>query len=111
MTTAPPAGHSAWPTPTGTVQFLVNNAPVGSPVTLNSSGVATYTYVTSCSTLGQQNITASYSGDGTYAGSVGPVLTADGANADDATARLETSPLIVTVSAELVPQLHSFAQA
>jgi subtilase family serine protease len=57
-------------TPTGTVQFLVNNAIVGSG-SLSSSGVATYSWTTSCSTLGQQVIAASYSGDGTYAGSKG----------------------------------------
>ena len=90
------------PTPTGTVQFLVNNAPVGSPVTLNSSGVATYPYVTSCSTLGQQNITASYLGDGTYAGSVGPVLTAAGAIATT-NGSAQTLPLIVTVAAGSCP--------
>ena len=38
-------------TPTGTVQFLVNGATVGSPVALNGSGVATYTYTTSCANL------------------------------------------------------------
>jgi hypothetical protein len=55
-------------TPTGTVQFLVNNTVVGSPVTL-SSGSASYTYTTSCSNIGQVVIAASYSGDATYAGS------------------------------------------
>jgi hypothetical protein len=39
-------------TPTGTVQFLVNNATVGSPVTL-TSGVATYSYVTSCANVAE----------------------------------------------------------
>jgi subtilase family serine protease len=38
-------------TPTGTVQFLVNGVTVGSPVALNASGVATYTYTTSCANL------------------------------------------------------------
>jgi hypothetical protein len=39
-------------TPTGTIQFLVNGAIVGSG-TLNASGIATYTYATSCSNLAQ----------------------------------------------------------
>jgi subtilase family serine protease len=89
------------PTPTGTVQFLVNNAPVGTAVTL-SSGVATYTFNTSCSTLGQQNITASYSGDATYAGSVGPALTILGSNPTN-NGSSQTSPLIVTVAAGTCP--------
>jgi hypothetical protein len=96
------------PTPTGTVQFLVNNAPVGNPVTLNSSGLAQYTYNTSCSTLGQQNITTSYSGDVTYAGSVGPALASGeagrtGGAGISANGSAETTPLIVTVAAGTCP--------
>ena len=102
VTTANPLVTVPGPTPTGTVQFLVNNAPVGGLVTLNSSGVAAYTYNTSCSTLGQQNITASYSGDVTYAGSVGPALTAGGANSTT-NGSSQTSPLIVTVAAGTCP--------
>jgi subtilase family serine protease len=64
--------------PTGTVQFLVNNSAAGTPVTLNSSGVATYSLATSCANLGQQVIEASYSGDGTYASSKGAGITAAG---------------------------------
>jgi subtilase family serine protease len=64
-------------TPTGTVQFLVNNVAVGSPVTL-VSGVATLPLVTSCSGLGQQVISASYSGDATYAGSKGSGISTAG---------------------------------
>jgi subtilase family serine protease len=94
-------------TPTGTVQFLVNNAPVGT-VTLNSSGLAQYTYNTSCSTLGQQNITTSYSGDVTYAGSVGPALASGEAGRTNgagiaANGSAETTPLIVTVAAGSCP--------
>jgi subtilase family serine protease len=92
----------AGPTPTGTVQFLVNNAPVGGLVTLSPSGVATYTYNTSCSTLGQQNITVSYSGDVTYAGSVGPALTTGAASSTN-NGSSQTSPLIVTVAAGTCP--------
>jgi subtilase family serine protease len=76
------SGSSAAVTaPTGTVQFLVNNATLGSPVTLTANGTsstATYSWVTSCATLGQQIIEASYSGDATYAGSKGSGITSIG---------------------------------
>ena len=68
---------TAGATPTGTVQFLINNVATGSPATL-ASGVATYSLVTSCSTLGAQVISASYSGDSLYAGSKGSGITAAG---------------------------------
>jgi subtilase family serine protease len=101
VTTANPLVTVPGPTPTGTVQFLVNNAPVGS-VALNSGGLAQYTYNTSCSTPGQQNITVSYSGDVTYAGSVGPALTTGGTNSTN-NGSSQTSPLIVTVAAGTCP--------
>jgi subtilase family serine protease len=65
-------------TPTGNVQFLANNAALGSPVAvvaLNSTtATATYSWVTSCSNLGQAVVQASYSGDVNYQGSKGPAL-------------------------------------
>ena len=65
-------------TPTGNVQFLANNAALGSAVTvvaLNSTtATATYSWVTSCSNLGQSVMAASYSGDVNYQGSKGPAL-------------------------------------
>jgi hypothetical protein len=89
-------------TPTGSVQFIVNNAIVGSG-TLNGSGVATYAFATSCSGLGQFVMSASYSGDPNYAGSKGPTLDALGAGnggypVNQSTGSVELSPLIVTVS-------------
>ncbi len=60
-------------TPTGTVQFFANGVAIGGPVTL-SGNTATYSWVTSCSALGQQVLTASYSGDANYQGSKGPAL-------------------------------------
>ncbi|MDP9039112.1 MAG: protease pro-enzyme activation domain-containing protein [Acidobacteriota bacterium] len=81
-------------TPTGTVQFLVNNSAVGSPVTL-SGGTATYTYATSCSTLSQQIVSASYSGDATYASSKGAGLTSSGSST--------VSPIRVTVTSGSCP--------
>ncbi len=88
-------------TPTGTVQFLVNNVSVGSG-TVSASGVATYQWATSCSTLGDQSISASYSGDTKYQGSVGPALTVSGSSTTTDGA-FETSPLIVNVTAGSCP--------
>ncbi|HUD21552.1 MAG TPA: protease pro-enzyme activation domain-containing protein [Acidobacteriaceae bacterium] len=84
--------------PTGSVQFLVNNVAVGTPVTLNSSGVATYAWTPTCSSLGQQSLTAVYSGDTNYQGSIGPVLTANGTSTNSGGAIID-NPLIVTVTA------------
>ena len=83
-------------TPTGSVQFLINNVAVGSAVTL-TSGVATYAWTPSCSTLGQQSITAVYSGDSNYQGSIGPALTANPTSTNSSGAIINT-PLIVTVT-------------
>jgi subtilase family serine protease len=58
---------------TGTVQLLVDNVAEGSPVTL-SGGTATLTYATpSTFPSGQHIFAVSYSGNATYAGSVGMV--------------------------------------
>jgi subtilase family serine protease len=87
-------------TPTGTVQFLINNAIAGS-ATLNGSGVASYTYTTSCSSLGQLELSASYLGDPTYAGSKGPLNSA--AAQGTANGSIVTSPLIATVTSGACP--------
>jgi large repetitive protein len=56
---------SASTKPTGTVTFKVNGATIGSPVTLNSSGVASTTFSeTSANTY---TLSAAYSGDSNYA--------------------------------------------
>lgn len=81
-------------TPTGTVQFLINNTAVGSPITL-SSGLATYTYTTTCAQIGQLVVAASYSGDATYAGSKGSGITAAGSST--------VTPVQVTVSSGSCP--------
>jgi subtilase family serine protease len=65
------------PGPTGTVQFLANNLALGSPIPLVND-LASTTFVASCSTLGQQSMTAVYSGDSNYQGSIGPALTTGG---------------------------------
>ena len=105
--TATVTGSAA--TPTGTVQFLDNNAALGAPVALNSGGVATYSYVTSCSTLGQQNMTAAYSGDATYAGSKGPALRTGEATTANITSNgsVITTPLIVTVTSSSCPDFSA----
>ena len=73
--TATVTGSAA--TPTGNVQFLANNAALGSAVTLNGTpAMASYSWVTSCSNLGQSVVQASYSGDVNYQGSKGPALDA-----------------------------------
>ncbi|MCU1222676.1 MAG: Multicopper oxidase [Edaphobacter sp.] len=71
------AGSATPPTPMGTVQFLVDNKPVGSPVAL-TSGTATYTLNTAALTSGGHNISATYSGDTTYSGSKGTLLASSG---------------------------------
>lgn len=103
-------------TPTGTVQFTVNNvAAAGSSlVTLNGSGVATYTLVTSCATLGQLQVAAVYSGDAVYQGSKGPALLAGSAGNTGGTTITSngstvTTPLIVTVSSGSCPDFSMTA--
>ena len=66
-------------TPTGTVQFLVDNAPYGPSVTL-TAGVATSTATSSLS-VGQHPVTATYSGNLNYrsdSGGATQTVTADG---------------------------------
>src|SRR5207244_6040996 len=53
-------------TPTGSATFTIDGSNVG-PVTLNASGVATFT--TSTLTLGSHTVVAQYSGDATFAAS------------------------------------------
>ena len=90
-------------TPTGTVQFLVNNVAVGGLVTLNSSGVANTTWTPSCSTLGPQHLAAVYTGDSNYQGSIGPALNANFENPNATGAFANATPLIVTVNSGTCP--------
>jgi subtilase family serine protease len=65
--------------PTGTVQFLVDNAVVGTaPIT---GGVATYTLNTSTVSSGGHTISAVYAGDTANAGSKGTLLAPDATGA------------------------------
>jgi subtilase family serine protease len=71
------AGSITGTTPTGTIQFLVDNKAVGTPQAL-PSGSATLTFALSTATIssGGHTISAAYSGDGNYAGSKGTLLAA-----------------------------------
>jgi len=67
-------GTASGPTPTGSVQFFVDNVAVaGGTVTL-SGGTASYSLVTSALSSGGHSISAVYSGDGNYVGSKGTLL-------------------------------------
>ncbi|WP_158942930.1 protease pro-enzyme activation domain-containing protein [Granulicella sp. S190] len=67
-------GAASGPSPTGSVQFFVDNVLVTGSTTTLSSGTATYSLVTSSLSSGGHSISAVYSGDGTYAGSKGTLL-------------------------------------
>jgi subtilase family serine protease len=68
------AGSISGTTPTGTVQFLVDNVSVGSSSL--TSGTATFTLP--AQTSGGHTLSAVYTGDGNYGGSKGTLLAADG---------------------------------
>jgi subtilase family serine protease len=70
------AGSVANTTPTGTVQFFVDNVSVGSSTL--TSGSATFSLNTATLTSGGHTLSAVYTGDGNYAGSKGTLLAADG---------------------------------
>ncbi len=57
--------------PTGTVTFFDNGSSIGSGMLSTTAGVTTATLQTSSLAVGTHPITAQYSGDGTYAGSMG----------------------------------------
>jgi len=67
-------GSISGTTPTGTVQFFVDNVAVTGSTTSLSSGTATYALTTSSLTSGGHTVSAVYSGDGNYAGSKGTLL-------------------------------------
>src|SRR5207244_4333416 len=59
-------------TPTGTVQFQVDDRNVGSPVNVSTTGgVTTASFSTATLTVGTHTITAGYSGDGSFSPSSG----------------------------------------
>jgi hypothetical protein len=90
------------PVPTGTVQFIVDNSPSGSPVPL-SDGTATST-PTSSLAAGTYTVTASYSGDNTYAASTGTLsggqtISSPGSGIPNGTLLVLSSPLSGQTSA------------
>src|SRR6185503_18501973 len=60
-------------TPSGTVQFTVDGANLGSPVALNASGVATSVAISTLS-VGSHPVAAVYGGSGSYAASTSTVI-------------------------------------
>jgi S-adenosylmethionine/arginine decarboxylase-like enzyme len=64
-------------TPTGTVQFQIDGSNAGSPVSLSTSGgLTTASLSTATLTVGTHTVTATYSGDGSFASSIA-LLTGD----------------------------------
>jgi len=72
------AGSIAGTTPSGTVQFFVDNAVIAGSSTTLANGTASYTLVTTTLSSGGHTISAVYSGDANYAGSKGTLLASDG---------------------------------
>ncbi|HWW22396.1 MAG TPA: protease pro-enzyme activation domain-containing protein [Edaphobacter sp.] len=70
-------GTGTPPVPTGTVQLLVDNVASGSAVTI-VNGAATLTLSTAGLSSGGHNVSVSYSGDASYRGSKGTLLTTNG---------------------------------
>ena len=63
-------------TPTGTVQFFIDNANAGSPVPVTTSGgMTTASYTTSSLTSGIHIVLARYSGDSNFGSSIGVLPT------------------------------------
>ena len=91
-------------TPTGKVQFFANNVALGSPVAFTASGgntaTATYSWATTCSNLGQQVLSASYSGDANYQGSLGGgQITSSGSYSQEAAnGSFPNNPLTVQIA-------------
>jgi large repetitive protein len=81
------------PAPTGKVTMLLDGAAIsGSPVTLNSSGVASLSVVTSIG--GSHTLATAYSGDANYAaaGSITRTYTVTAAASKPATVKLSSKP-------------------
>lgn len=82
--------------PTGTVQFFVGTTPVGVPVALNGSGVASTSI--SGQNVGTHTVTAVYVGDSFYGSSTAPAFTV--------TVTTAAANVVVTFSAASVPQFQ-----
>ena len=80
---------------TGIAQFSIDGSPAGSPVTL-SGGAASYT--TSTLSVGPHSVTATYSGDNTYAGSTSNALSQTVLASPAADFSISASPTTRTVT-------------
>lgn len=93
-------------TPTGTVTLLVDGVVEGSPVAL-SGGTATLTYTTPATIAsGTHTVSASYSGDTVYAGSIGATsvdVTAANGGAQDFSLTPATTNLSVALGGTTAP--------
>jgi hypothetical protein len=65
-------------TPTGTVQFFIDNQPVGTSQPLVNGAVAAFALPLTATVSGGHTVSAVYSGDTTFAGSNGTILSSDG---------------------------------
>jgi hypothetical protein len=78
--------------PSGTVQFVVDGSPAGSPVSVSSAGgVTTASFSTSSLTVGTHTIAAGYSGDGSFTSSLATALTQTVTKATTATVLASSS--------------------
>lgn len=93
--TATVAGLPGVPTPTGTVQFQSNGAPLGAPVTLSATGTAAMPGL-SLSATGSYGISAAYSGDMNY--TTGNVATTTLSVTAPVVAAIAATPGTVTIS-------------
>jgi subtilase family serine protease len=83
--------------PTGSVTVTVDNGNPTSPISLNSSGTATYT--TSFATTGTHQLVAKYSGDSTHAASTGTIaVTVSSASSGPASFALSATNVTVPLA-------------
>ncbi len=94
--TATVSGDAAYGTPTGTVNFMDGATELASSVTLDNSGEATFAI--SALAVGSDVITATYSGDGTFAGTV-PATLANASTTLDASSNPSVYGQAVTFTA------------
>jgi large repetitive protein len=79
-------------TPTGTVQFQIDGSNAGGPVSLGiSGGVSTASFSTPLLAVGTHLVTASYSGNASFAGSSGSLSGGQAVNKADTTTVVSSS--------------------
>jgi hypothetical protein len=86
-------------TPTGTVQFQIDGSNAGSAVSVNTSGgVTTASFSTSALTVATHTVTASYTGDGSFATSNGTLAGGEVVKPNGVTATLSSG--IVSIASD-----------